>query len=199
MKRLFFIIGALFLCALGFEAFAASCVLDTSTAKKTKASLACLQKRIAVLEGLKPISAPVTVYEDSFVRIEMIGKSRTKPDLDGNVLVSLPLRITNKTSDDLRVGYDNGNDPLLTDDTGVSDAATYYSDVAGINGVSSYSTADYYSLVAPKSRRTFTLYFAAKFKGNYFDLNMNFFRWEPDPGQGVPFVLNYINIAIPAP
>ena len=191
MARLQVIFGLL-LTVLCTGAVAASCTLDTSTATKTKSSLVCLQKRIAKLESVKTLGTPVTYYDDDFVRIDLIGKSR----LSGPV-IQLAVRIKNKTAAPLRIAV--SGDAELFDDQGVSNLVYPLSGINQMNFAS--SSIDGYSLIAAKKTRTLSLKFSstfgAKFTGSFFDLNIDFFRFDEDTTTATHFSAPFTDIPVP--
>ena len=207
MKNSFTII-LLCLSLIGAEALAGNCILNTSTPVKTQATLTCLQNRISTLERVKPLAKPVTVYNDNFVAIELIGKSRGSFSAAYGWPIKLALRIRNKsTTKRLLIGYLRTNDgPLLTDDFAIADSLSSYCSgcVSGIADVSAlYSTPPFstdptnYTAVGKGASRTFTLNFSNSFKGKYFDLNMDMARYDEDLYESSSFMLPWENIQIP--
>lgn len=180
------------LCAVCTDAIAASCTLNTSTASKTKATLSCLQKRIAKLEAVKSLTAPVTIYDDDFVRIDLTGKQRS-----AGPTIRLTLRIKNKTAAPLPFALHGSAE--LFDDAGVSNR---HSELSGINSTDfAPSSTDGYTLIAAKKTRTIAMTFdsgfSSRFSGSFFDLNVDFLRFDEDSSTATRVPVPFSDIPVP--
>lgn len=125
---------------------------NSSDITQLKADVKTLQRQVAALSGRIFPYGLVNMYEDSNVKIELTGQSKTVTDQANQYTkVQFRLLITNKTSNVIYIGYES-NTSSVFDEHGNGETQT---DLSGIKYVysSSRSTNDF-SAISPRSTLT---------------------------------------------
>jgi len=181
-----------------FQVSADPCAINT---KRLKPTLSCINDKVNALEGNAALTIPDTVYQDEFVRVSVKGISRARTDDPKLFGASLSLRIKNISGQPVLVA--SRETISFSDETGQYCSGSQWEGIPIIStGSSESENSSKYAVIAPKSTRTINLFTAncysfGYFKGSYFDISADFYRYDENQGTGIPFAIGLTGLYAP--